>query len=83
MGNWAKQQEEAKESKEKNKVRQEKLASFFFDLSKITYTVLVVGLLVNVIQEQDFTNFVLVVSVVVGVLISIIFARIGNNILKK
>lgn len=83
MGNWSKQLEEQKDKKELNRSRKEKLASYFFDLSKVTYTVLVVGLLVNVIQEQDFTNIVLVISVVLGVLISIIFARIGNNILKK
>jgi hypothetical protein len=33
MGNWVKQIEIAKEHKEKDKVRKEKLAGYFFDLS--------------------------------------------------
>lgn len=71
------------ERREKDKTRSEKLASYFFDLSKVTYTVLVVGLLVNVIQEQNFTNIVLDVTVVVGVLLSIVFAKVGDNILRR
>ena len=43
MGNWSEQQEVRTEVKEKDKVRREKLASLFFDLCKVTYTVLVVG----------------------------------------
>ena len=83
MSNFSKGINQKKDNKEKNKVRKEKLASYFFDLSKVTYTVLVVGLLVNVIQEQEFTNIVLDFTVVIGAIISIVFARIGNNILKK
>lgn len=32
MGNWSDQQEVKKETKERDKTRKEKLASYFFDL---------------------------------------------------
>lgn len=83
MSNFSKGIEHRKDRKEKDKARKDKLSSYFFDLSKATYTIMVVGLLVNVIQEQNFTNLVLDVAVVLGVILSITLAKIGNNILKK
>lgn len=43
MGNWSKVQEEKKEGKEKDKVRREKLAGFFFNLAQLVFAGLVVG----------------------------------------
>ena len=83
MGNWSEQQEVRKEVKEKDKVRREKLASLFFDLCKVTYTVLVVGLLVTLLQNELYTNYLMIALVVVGVLVAFEFAKIGNNILKR
>ena len=80
MGNWSEQQEVRKEVKEKDKVRREKLASLFFDLCKVTYTVLVVGLLVTLFQNELYTNYLMIALVVVGVLVAFEFAKIGNNI---
>lgn len=42
MGSWSNQQEAKKETKEKDKVRKEKLASYFFDLSKLSFAGLVI-----------------------------------------
>ena len=75
--------ERKKEEKEKDKVRKEKIASYFFDLSKVTYTVLVVGVLVTIIQNESYLNISLNVGVLIGSVLAILFARIGNNILKK
>ena len=75
--------ERKKEQKEKDKVRKEKIASYFFDLSKVTYTVLVVGVLVTIIQNESYRNISLNVGVLIGCMLAILFARIGNNILKK
>ena len=60
MGNWSEQQEVRKEVKEKDKVRREKLASLFFDLCKVTYTVLVVGLPVTLFQNELYTNYLMI-----------------------
>ena len=43
MGNFIKQQEEKKEVKEKDKTRRERLAGYFFDLSKLVFAALVLG----------------------------------------
>ena len=76
MGNWSEQQEVRKEVKEKDKVRREKLASLFFDLCKVTYTVLVVGLLVTLFQNELYTNYLMIALVVVGVLVAFEAAKL-------
>ena len=43
MGNWSQQQELKKEAKEKDKIRKEKLASYFLNLSQLTFVALVLG----------------------------------------
>lgn len=82
MSNWSKQQDIRKESKEKDKIRKEKLATYFLDLSKITYTVLVIGLVVTLLQNEQYKNFLLDGLVLLGSIIAFVFAKIGNNILK-
>ena len=43
MGKWIEQQDVKKEKKEKNKVRNEKLAGYFLNLSQLTFVALVLG----------------------------------------
>lgn len=45
MGAWSQQQEIRKETKERDKTRKEKLAGYFFDLSKLSFAGLVVGII--------------------------------------
>ena len=40
MGKWEKQLEFIKERKDKDKIRREKLAGYFFDISKLSFAVL-------------------------------------------
>ncbi len=80
MGNWSEQQEVKKEGKEKDKVRREKLAGYFFDLSKLVFAALVLGgitpLFTNVSNEMNwFTIFL-------GAFSTYIFANFANRILK-
>lgn len=82
MSEFSNQLEKKKDRKEKDKVRREKLAGYFFDLSKVTYTVLVVGVLVSILQEKDYMNIPLDVVVLVGIISAVVYARIGNNLLK-
>lgn len=44
MGKWEKQLEVNKERKDKDKVRREKLAGYFFDVSKLSFAGLVIGI---------------------------------------
>lgn len=82
MGNYSKKQEENNEGKEKDKVRREKLAGYFFNLSQLSFVTLVIGLMVTLTKESLYSNYILGFLVVVGIIITIIFARIGNNLLK-
>ena len=54
MSNWSKHIEEHAEQKEKDKVRKEKLAGYFFNLSQLTYTALVLGGIVLFFKEIRF-----------------------------
>ena len=81
MGNWSEQQEAKKETKEKDKVRREKLASFFFNLAQLTYTVLVLGAVVSLFQNFSLSIGVISMAVA-GIITVIVLAKIGNNFLK-
>ena len=52
MGSWSEKQEVKKEAKEKDKVRREKLAGFFFNLAQVSFTVLSLGLAITLVKED-------------------------------
>lgn len=69
-----------KETKEKDKIRREKLAGFFFDAAKMTLGGIVIGGLSPIFTGSlDFVN-IKIISL--GVVSTYIFAKIGNDILK-
>lgn len=80
MGNWSEQQEAKKEVKEKDKVRRETLGKFFFDLAKLAFA----GLFVSWITplSANVNNSVAWSVLVGGVMFTVVFAMIGNKILK-
>jgi predicted ABC-type exoprotein transport system permease subunit len=80
MGNWSQQQELKKEAKEKDKIRKEKLASYFLNLSQLTFVALVLGGITPLYThiETEINWYVLVA----GVLLTVILATVGNKILK-
>lgn len=43
MGNWSEQQENRRESKEKEKINREILGKYFYDLSKLSFMALFLG----------------------------------------
>ena len=82
MSNFSKQNDERKERKEKDKARREKLAGFFFNLSQVSFTALVIGIPVTLLKEELYDNYILMIMLVIGIIFTIAFAKIGNNILK-
>lgn len=82
MGNWNETQEKKKETKEKDKPRKDKLAVFFFNLAQVSFTILVLGLLITLTKEELYNNYFLMLLSLFGIVLTILFARIGNNILK-
>lgn len=82
MGNWIRQQEIERMRQEGHSMRREKLSGYFFNLSQLTYTALVLGALVLFFQSERVT-WMLVIMLVTGGIIATGLAWIGNNLLKK
>ncbi len=80
MGNWSVQQEAKKEVKEKDKVRREKLAGFFFNLAQLTFAGLVLGGITPIYAnvEAGINWYVLTA----GSVWTIMLAKVENTILK-
>jgi len=79
--NWSEQQKARTEVKEQNKVRKEKLAGYFFNLSQLTFAGLVLGGISPLFSDnaQSISWF----SVVAGGYATYIFAFFANKILKN
>lgn len=82
MGNWEKQQEEKKEVKEKDKVRRENLAKYFYDLSKLTFTGLVIGSFATFLSKDTMDIKYMIYPVIAGSTVTYMLAWLGNRILK-
>lgn len=80
MGNFIRQQEEKKEVNEKDKTRRERLAGYFFDLSKLSFAGLVIGVVIPL--YSDLSNENNWYSICTGILLTIISAVFANKILK-
>lgn len=80
MGNWSEQQEVKKEFKEKDKIRKEKLAGYFFDLSKLSFAGLVIGIVIPLYSNiTDENNWYVVIT---GIMLATVSALLANKILK-
>lgn len=80
MGHWSDQQEVKKEGKEKDKTRREKLAGYFFDLSKLSFAGLVVSIILPLFS--NVANIILWLAVLFGTILTISSAMLANKILK-
>lgn len=70
-----------RETAQKDKTRKEKLAGYFFDLSKLSFAGLVVGGLVSI--KSDNTDHVIdIYRVIAGCIFTILSAIIANLTLK-
>lgn len=80
MGNWELQQEARRESKERDKTRREKLAGYFFDLSKLSFAGLVVGVVIPIFSNvKDEHNWYVVL---IGIVLTSLSALLANKILR-
>lgn len=68
-----------KEEREKVKTRREKIARYYLDMSKLAFATTVLGGLGPMFKSMSWSDFL---YVVIGIAGTIIFERIGNNILK-
>lgn len=80
MGTWSQQQEVRKETKERDKTRKEKLAGYFFDLSKLSFAGLVIGIIIPLyVNFLDENNWYIAVT---GIVLTTLSALLANKILK-
>ena len=80
MGTWSQQQEVRKETKERDKTRKEKLAGYFFDLSKLSFAGLVIGIIIPLYTNfLDENNWYIAVT---GIVLTTLSALLANKILK-
>lgn len=70
-----------RETAQKDKTRKEKLAGYFFDLSKLSFAGLVIGGLVS-IKSDNADHAIDIYRVIVGCLLTILSAIMANLILK-
>ena len=68
------------EQKERDKLFRQSLGKFFIDLSKLVFAGVVVGGVVQLTQSRDYA--LMAVMVVLGILVSCIFAFVGFKILR-
>lgn len=78
---WSERQKVKADAKEKDKVRKEKLASFFFTLAQLTYTALVLGGIVLFFQG-NVLSLKLIIMLLFGGILAFAWAKTGNNLLK-
>ena len=80
MGKWIEQQDVKNETKEKSKIRREKIAGYFLNLSQLTFVALVLGGITPLyINEEHVVSWLLLSA---GALASFVLASIGYRILK-
>ena len=80
MSKYSEHIELKKEVKEKDRVRREKLASYFYDSSKLVLAGVVIGGLTPIYTQQ--TEEVNLGVILMGSVATILLAWIGNKILK-
>ena len=82
MGNWSDQQNNNKKQEEWKWVRREKLATYFFDLSKLCFSVMVLGMLISLFTDE--VNVSKISLIITGALatLGLGLGLLGNKILK-
>lgn len=80
MGNWIEKQKAKKALEEKDKLRKENMAKYFFDLSKLSFAGLVIGVVVplygDIYNENNWF------SIGTGIFLTILMAIFANKILR-
>lgn len=71
----------AKETRERDRSRRDTIAKYFFDLSKLVFTGMVVGGMISFFQAGEFTSG-MTWCVVYGIICTILLALVGNHVLK-
>lgn len=80
MGDFEENRKTKEETKKRNDVRKEKIAGYFFDLSKLSFAGLVIGSMTPLFTNID--NGFNWYSTLFGIITTYVFALFANRILK-
>ena len=80
MSNFARAQEENKERRAWERTTKEILSKYFFDISKLIFTAVVLGCFIPLLSDKEFkVNWIIFIS---GLITTIGFAIVGYKLLK-
>lgn len=80
MSNFSEQQKARDKKETRDSTRREKLAGYFYDLSKLTFAGIVIGIIVPLLSESD--NIAMWVAALLGIILTVSSAMLANKILK-
>lgn len=80
MGNFAEAGKIKDEMKKRDATRREKLAGYFFDLSKLIFAGMVIGLILPLLSDTE--NAKMWIIAVFGIILTTLSAMLANKILK-
>lgn len=80
MGNFAEAGKIKDEMKKRDATRREKLAGYFFDLSKLIFAGMVIGLILPLLSDTE--NAKMWIIGVFGIILTTLSALLANKILK-
>lgn len=80
MGNFAEAGKIKDEMKKRDTTRREKLAGYFFDLSKLIFAGMVIGLILPLLSDTE--NAKMWIIAVFGIILTTLSALLANKILK-
>lgn len=80
MGNFAEAGIIKDEMKKRDATRREKLAGYFFDLSKLIFAGMVIGLILPLLSDTE--NAKMWIIAVFGIILTTLSALLANKILK-
>lgn len=80
MGNFAEAGKIKDEMKKRDATRREKLAGYFFDLSKLIFAGMVIGLVLPLLSDTE--NAKMWIIAVFGIILTTLSALLANKILK-
>lgn len=82
MGKFAEEQKMKDEARDRDRTRRENIAKYYLDLSKLTFTALVLGSVTIIITGKDIDYFAVAGMMAGGIASTVILAKIGNQIFK-
>ena len=65
------------------RTRNEKKMDFYLSLAKLTYTALVLGIIVGIVQGENEINIIHITSIAIGLFLTFIWYKIADNYLKR